>query len=425
MTKANKSIIIAPQITNIFIVYNNITLDKKINYNLIGTEIDVITNQSKNIAKIIAFNSLTKYFKIKLNDSIKYISPEDVKKYNPNLYVEIPKENIKRESDIIIIGDLHGSIEGFFENLKSVDILDKYYNWQSGNKKLVFLGDILGDRNDQGIEILLQIKKLKQQAQKVNGDIIILAGNHDDFAIAYLLNENIAKGNNIKQYIQLNTIDIKSFFKLFPAVYRDKNPENNLYLTNPFCAYTRKYLLKLMKKSQIGKIVLDMICNFQLIEYIDDTLLVHTDFTKQMASLILQYSPEEINSIYQQGLKEAFFENKQFSEVTNAQLFNIIRNEFLYTGNRYYNKLNMQFSDNIITTKQAKNFKKYGINQIIHGHSNNSEDLRVFDIESLKIISIDYNAFKHDDKKYKNIRSIGIIEKTGTIKIGIDKKEVA
>ncbi|MDR2540241.1 MAG: hypothetical protein LBD11_00200 [Candidatus Peribacteria bacterium] len=73
---------------------------------------------------------------------------------NPELEIKIPKRNpnglheantskqsiekVKRSSDVVAIGDLHGEMIALEGNLKSAKLIDENGNWIGGNKKVVF-----------------------------------------------------------------------------------------------------------------------------------------------------------------------------------------------------------------------------------------------------------------------------------------------
>lgn len=61
--------------------------------------------------------------------------------------------------------------------------MDTFGRWIGGNRRLVFLGDIIGDRGTTGLECMRQIDRLRKEARMAGGDISVLAGNHEDIAI--------------------------------------------------------------------------------------------------------------------------------------------------------------------------------------------------------------------------------------------------
>jgi hypothetical protein len=88
---------------------------------------------------------------------------------------------------VVIIGDLDGSRSKFENHLTAGGLVDKSGNWAGGNKKVVFQGDIVADRETSGLKILEEIKNLREQAQKAGGDIEVIVGNHDDLMISFLM----------------------------------------------------------------------------------------------------------------------------------------------------------------------------------------------------------------------------------------------
>ena len=57
--------------------------------------------------------------------------------------------------------------------------------------KVVMHGDIFADRHPHSIAIASYLKQLQNQAKLENGNITVLAGNHEDIAFSYLTGEPI------------------------------------------------------------------------------------------------------------------------------------------------------------------------------------------------------------------------------------------
>lgn len=105
-----------------------------------------------------------------------------------HLPVTESKENL-RTSEQEGIGDLNGSYESFKEHLLSRGLVEDTGTelvWKGGNKRVTFVGDILGDRDTTGMKVVTEIKKLNEAAQKEGGSVEFLAGNHDNYFNAFL-----------------------------------------------------------------------------------------------------------------------------------------------------------------------------------------------------------------------------------------------
>lgn len=313
--------------------------------------------------------------------------------------------SIPRTKTLDIVGDLHGNFDIYKANLSSLGVIDKQGNWIGGDKKLVFLGDILADRNNQSIPILLDIEKLKEQGANIS----VIAGNHEDFAISFLMNKEVASGGSGKEIsflgADINNQNRKGIDKIRGSQgfgiseflkYINKSEIKDLNNTNG-------EILLAMQKSKEGRKILESICNMKLIESLDDSFMTHTPMTNGMGTLLLNYSPEEINTIYQKGLRDSLLGNG-----SPDKEFFMIRNAFLHTGNR-----KKEIMDENIAARVKE---KYNINRIVHGHDSNEYQVNVGGIQSH---SIDFSAGKRggDDGE----RSIGSIKKeTGDLQTGKD-----
>jgi len=110
---------------------------------------------------------------------------------------------IERKSHQEVFGDSNGSYTGFIEHLRSRNIIDIDANsepvWIGGNMQANFLGDILGDRTPEGEQIYVQLMKLREMARKEGGDVIWLAGNHDNMYNAMLFGFSTEYGVGVEK----------------------------------------------------------------------------------------------------------------------------------------------------------------------------------------------------------------------------------
>lgn len=117
--------------------------------------------------------------------------------------IQLPE--MHREYDQEAIGDLNGSHEGLIAHLENRDLAslegDKL-TWKAGDKKVVFIGDILGDRTPEGLKIYTDLIKLKEQAQKAGGDVVWLSGNHENMFNATLCGFSTEFGGSVADDMQ-------------------------------------------------------------------------------------------------------------------------------------------------------------------------------------------------------------------------------
>lgn len=114
--------------------------------------------------------------------------PEELK--TPEAPGRINWWEVKRETEVMAVEDLAGYMSKFEEHVKRLDVAEKDPNgrwiWKGGDKKLVFLGDVLGDYGKDGIEITNTIFDLADQAEKQGGRVDMICGNHDCMFIDFL-----------------------------------------------------------------------------------------------------------------------------------------------------------------------------------------------------------------------------------------------
>ncbi len=84
-------------------------------------------------------------------------------------------EGIQR---IVALGDTHGGFAQAQEILLGLDLVDQDLHWTGGNTHLVFVGD-LTDRGDQERPLMDMVRRLQGEAEKVDGRVHVLLGNHE------------------------------------------------------------------------------------------------------------------------------------------------------------------------------------------------------------------------------------------------------
>lgn len=86
------------------------------------------------------------------------------------------------EQSHLVIGDLHGSLEGCLTDLWLAGFIDEKGHWKGDQKRVVIMGDVT-DRGSEGISTYLYIDRLQSEARAANGEVIRLLGNHELFIL--------------------------------------------------------------------------------------------------------------------------------------------------------------------------------------------------------------------------------------------------
>ena len=106
------------------------------------------------------------------------------------------KATYKNADSIYVVGDVHGRYEELINLLKKSKIIDEDLHWIAGQAHLVFLGDIF-DRGDAVTRVLWFIYNLEAEAEKVNGRVHLVLGNHEIMVMTKDLRYLSAKERNI------------------------------------------------------------------------------------------------------------------------------------------------------------------------------------------------------------------------------------
>jgi len=78
----------------------------------------------------------------------------------------------------IVVGDIHGELDGFREILRNAGLTDSKDNWSGGNDILIQTGDVI-DRGPYSREVIDLLRKLQDVATRAKGEVIRLCGNHE------------------------------------------------------------------------------------------------------------------------------------------------------------------------------------------------------------------------------------------------------
>lgn len=341
---------------------------------------------------------------------------------------------VLRPTEVMAVWDLHWNVNALYWNLSSLWVISNTGEWTWGDTQLVFLWDIIGDRHTWWFDILSKINELNYGAKTKWWAIQILAWNHDNMVISFLLWRNLEGWRTYVDY----WIKAKWIEELIEFVNEDEKEKqlkqlNNIYSRtnstyNPPNKLNRVQILANMKNSEKWRELLDIICNMKVTEQIDDILFVHTDIMPEMIELILKYGVDKINEIFQDWLKKVLIE---WYDAQKLDEFWEILDVFLNTDNRYLYLADSYISWNPfanVTIDQIKrklkkyleNLKQIWVNVILHWHSN------LWDISITEwwiiIKSMDRSSYKTDDND--EVKSTWIVRKDWNIQFWENKKSL-
>jgi fructose-1,6-bisphosphatase len=78
----------------------------------------------------------------------------------------------------IVVGDIHGELDGFKEILTNAGLIDDKDNWTGGDSILIQTGDVI-DRGPYSREAVALLRKLQKEAGVAKGEVVRLCGNHE------------------------------------------------------------------------------------------------------------------------------------------------------------------------------------------------------------------------------------------------------
>lgn len=302
-------------------------------------------------------------------------------------------EQVSREHRVDYLGDTHGNYEGFLSNMKKLWLINARGNWRGGDRILVMLGDIYGDRNHGSIQTALHIEKLISQGAHIE----MICWNHDEVVVDYFDDvhnpDHSIRKNLISYWLEGSRITNEiTGLQEFVQFIKRGTPQMWIHIVNkssPGTILTRMRGLKRWAK------VLTNMCRFQIGKIIDDTLFIHTDPVDRMYDVfdIYDWDMESINAVFRGYLVQTLLK----WEAPSPALFRDameIRQTFLSTANRRINNKTWQ---PLLSSGYAHEFRtRFGINRIIHGHSNHKW-AQTMTLWGLEITSADNWSFKWGD----------------------------
>lgn len=88
---------------------------------------------------------------------------------------------------VCVVGDFKGSFISMLRCLQSLELVNSDDQWIGGDSQVVFLGDMLANRFPSGLECLRFIHQIEKDAEKCGGCFTLIAGNHEEIALSYLI----------------------------------------------------------------------------------------------------------------------------------------------------------------------------------------------------------------------------------------------
>ncbi len=213
---------------------------------------------------------------------------------------------MKYNSDIFVIWDLHWNLAAYYENLRFLNLIDTEWSWIWWDSKIIFLWDILADRHQNWMQIMLEIEKLKKQAKKNAWNIEVIFWNHD-YKFVLFSSTDIPFKIHKSSYVGL--FELRQFSSL---LHKDDLDYDSLKLD-------QKKIYKNMISSEDWKKLIKAICNMKLVYRENDILFLHTNPTYEILQSLYANKIEDINKIFLNWLKKIFSWkfNKADNDVSN------------------------------------------------------------------------------------------------------------
>lgn len=324
-------------------------------------------------------------------------------------------KDVPRSCPIAFIGDLHGNFQAYTENMKSAGLINDTGEWIGGNTKVIFVGDVLGDRNKDGFKIAKEIQKLGDKA-------IHLAGNHEDFLISALIGTTAGHGGYALDEDHGSPLKYPGFESeissvlpdtLRPKFQPDYNPKEKANIIRDH----RDALVQNLKTKYPD--VLEYILSLKLCERIHDHIVTHTPPTQEMIKYLFsdEYkgNVDSINRKYQELLQLLLMNSDCTGEKRQKAIheLRVLQKIFLETGNTLLGKTKAEDS-------QWKAVRNHGINSWAYGHDSEagkmaSHNAGTTNRDGTTLIPVDTGEFKINSG---NKRSIAICDWQGKITVG-------
>lgn len=303
-------------------------------------------------------------------------------------YSRLPS-TLPKQDRIIVIGDIHGDLKQLVKCLKIAKVINNDLNWIGGDTIVVQVGDQIDScrsknrscdipgvvENDmaEDVIILKYLSKLHKMAEKQNGAVYSLIGNHE------MLN---VYGN--MSYVSYENIN----------EFKDYKTKNGSVIHDPMEG--RKYAF-----SPGNELANFLGCTRQFALIIGSNLFVHAGMTKEIMD---KYNIEDLNSILSLYL---------FDELNNRETFH----DLFMSGtvsplwNRVFGSLKNSYDDCKKLMKPLETVYKVGKIYVGHTPQVNKGITSVCDNTVWKVdvgVSKAFNSF--DSSKRKKTREAQVLE---------------
>ena len=324
-------------------------------------------------------------------------------------------KEVPRSCPVAFIGDLHGNFQAYTENMKSAGLINDTGEWIGGNTKVIFVGDVLGDRNKDGFKIAKEIQKLGDRSMH-------LAGNHEDFLISALIGTTAGHGGYALEEEHGSPLEYPGFVREISSVLPD---ELRLKFQSATTSREKANIIRDNRDALVQNLktkypdVLEYILSLKLCERIHDHMVTHTPPTQEMIKYLLsdehKGNVDSINRKYQELLQRLLIDSDCTGEKRQKaiQELRVLQKIFLETGNTLLGKTKAEDS-------QWKAVRNHGINSWAYGHDSDARKMASHNAgttnrDGTTLIPVDTGEFKSNSG---NMRSIAICDQQGRITVG-------
>lgn len=192
----------------------------------------------------------------------------------------------------VVIADLHGSDEAFANTLFMLDAVDSSGTWTREGDSLTLLGDILADRNEHGLKIVKRIAALRPQIEAAGGELNVIAGNHELFALEYL--------GGLGRLFSEQKVGLRELFRL--AMGREPADDEEL-MSLP----RKEDFIERLHEKEEAKPLLDFLIRLKLFhtgehEGGGKTLFLHAPPGVEVLATLLSSLHDTLNARFQSGI---------------------------------------------------------------------------------------------------------------------------
>lgn len=366
------------------------------------------------------------------------------------LFLKTPFHN-----KIVVVGDLNGCAPALFQNLKSAGVVDDEGHWTAcAHTQLVILGDLVCDRLTTGIPLLKFMHRLTQEIAAIGGPKPIkLAGNHDEWAISFLLGKPISNRNDVLmdtpivqcivnegqgigvlEFAQFGGHPLEPLWHAIDEKQAPPPPVNESGVTyllkgvkpripDTSNIYAMLHVLHRQIVKGLPDDVRSELTDLQLVHRSGPLLFCHTPPTAAMFRELLECDSlnaniSRVNQSFQKITHACLGKNKRYRWRPKRYRipFEELSEIFLATDNRVHE----------LTESWASQLTKQGITHILYGHNNRDpaakqKDPAAFHVNNVELVPVDYGYLPV--KELDHLRSIAVVDSDGRLHVGKDAVE--